>query len=496
MPQRQHAAAIRAANESIISHLPRGGRRPLYHFTPPFGWMNDPNGLIFYKGQYHLFYQHNPYATHWARMHWGHAASRDLLDWTDLPVALAPSEIYDLATFGGCYSGSAWDAGDELILLYTGCVRRGEEEIQTQNIARSKDGLRFTKDEGNPVIVNPPPGGSMHFRDPKIWRQGEYFYAVLCTSMAGRGCVVLYRGVDLSNWAYRGVLLEAKEGEGWMWECPDFFPLDGQYVLTVSAMAAGDETNLWFAGSFDEKTERFIPHTRGKLDWGRDFYAAQTLLDDKNRRVLIPWAAQRSLRENVPADAPTKESGFCGQLGLPRALHLDTGGQLRFQPIEEMQTLRGEGRREEWLWLDERPYLLARQDSAGFEMNCTFDLDKSTADTVTLTFLHDPLHRTTLTLHLKLGQLLLCRDGTDDVTQGLDRLEFHQQNRLRLQLFFDRNSLEIFVSEGLQTLSANLFPQSVGMEIWLCAGGGRALLSDFDLWTLGGPFGDGNQNTL
>ena len=150
MPQRQHAAAIRAANESIISHLPRGGRRPLYHFTPPFGWMNDPNGLIFYKGQYHLFYQHNPYATHWARMHWGHAASRDLLDWTDLPVALAPSEIYDLATFGGCYSGSAWDAGDELILLYTGCVRGEKRRFRRRTSHGAKTASALQKMRATP----------------------------------------------------------------------------------------------------------------------------------------------------------------------------------------------------------------------------------------------------------------------------------------------------------------------------------------------------------
>ena len=129
--------------ESILSR-PSSGLRPLIHFTAPKGWINDPNGLIYYKGQYHLFYQHNPDSTEWASMHWGHAVSNDMLHWEDLPIALYPDSAYDKDEDGGCFSGSAIEKDGMLFLVYTGSVHKNGILYQTQNIAYSKDGVSFT----------------------------------------------------------------------------------------------------------------------------------------------------------------------------------------------------------------------------------------------------------------------------------------------------------------------------------------------------------------
>ena len=175
--------------------------RPVFHFTPWVGWMNDPNGFSYYKGQYHLFYQYHPYDTQWDAMHWGHAVSQDLLHWTYLPTALAPDAPYD--SFG-CFSGSAIELPDgRQMLLYTGVRKEGGEkgkEFQTQCIAVG-DGLNYTKYARNPVLDagDLPEGLSPYdFRDPKIWRKadGGYSCVVGARRMDKRGVLLLFDSED------------------------------------------------------------------------------------------------------------------------------------------------------------------------------------------------------------------------------------------------------------------------------------------------------------
>ena len=485
MSNSEHLKSLNDANTSLANHAPRSGnRRPVYHFTPPFGWMNDPNGLIQYNGIYHMFYQYNPYDTHWALMHWGHAISRDLVHWTDLPVALAPSEEYDLAARGGCYSGSAIEDGKILVLMYTGCVHREEAECQTQNLAYSTNGIDFIKEASNPVITQPPSGGAEHFRDPKVWQHGKFFYSVLCNSMDDLGCVLLYRSRDLLEWEYRGVLLMAEPGQGWMWECPDFFPLGDRWILTVSAMGALEDTNIWFAGALDYDTEHFTPVNQGKLDCGNDFYAAQSFLDSQNRRILIGWASQRSLREGIAPDAATASSGFCGQMSLPRIVSLGKDDALHFSPIPELKALRGNRQQGSEQWLDSQPILLSKQKSASCEIIFVFDLKRSQAKDIIIVCEHDELHRTTLTLNLQENLFQLDRSQTDDITTGIVTCQLGKQNKLTMQLFFDRNSVEVFINDGEQVLSANIFPTQNEMEIFLYSSGGTCLCTSWETWSL------------
>ena len=130
--------------------------RPVFHFTAPYGWINDPNGFCYFKGMYHLFYQYNPHGCEWSKMYWGHAVSKDLTHWEDLPIALYPDQEYDTDEVGGCFSGSAIVRGDRLYVFYTGTSRHGNMLVQSQCMAYSDDGIKFEKYSGNPVVRHPP----------------------------------------------------------------------------------------------------------------------------------------------------------------------------------------------------------------------------------------------------------------------------------------------------------------------------------------------------
>ena len=204
--------------------------RPDFHLATRVGWMNDPNGFSYYKGEYHMFYQYHPYDSHWGPMHWGHAVSKDLLHWRYLPVALAPDTEYDR---DGCFSGSAVVLPDgRHLLIYTGVAKEAQpdgnmREVQTQCIAVG-DGTDYEKYAGNPVLTRKdlPEGGSkFDFRDPKMWRKpdGTYRCVVGNCTQEGDGRILLYSSPDGMQWKYEKILAANHNRFGRMWECPDFF---------------------------------------------------------------------------------------------------------------------------------------------------------------------------------------------------------------------------------------------------------------------------------
>ena len=263
--------------------------RPLMHFSAEKGWINDPNGLIYFKGKYHLFYQHNPHSAVWSSMHWGHAISTDMLHWEDLPIALYPDADYDKDSEGGCFSGSAIEKDGRLYLMYTGTVHRNGNCYQTQNIAYSDDGITFTKYKNNPVIYKPE-GAGEDFRDPKIFFYDGLYYAVIGGTIDNDGKVFLYTSSDILHWEYKGILFDSEGKVATMIECPDFFFLDGHWVLIFSPIGNPDRRKcIYYAGDMDFNTCRFTPRWNGIMDYGPDFYAPQTFLDKNGNRVIIAW---------------------------------------------------------------------------------------------------------------------------------------------------------------------------------------------------------------
>ena len=222
-----------------ISYVPQE-ERPEFHVTGGIGWINDPNGFSVYKGEYHLFFQYHPYKPIWGPMYWGHVKTRDFIRWERLPAALAPDMPYDK---DGCFSGSAIELPDgRQLLMYTGVREERQEDgalkpYQTQCVAIG-DGVDYEKYEGNPVLTakDLPKGGSeMDFRDPKLWREADGYYAVVGNRPAdGSGSILLFRSEDAFHWEYRGRVASNHRQYGMMWECPDYFKLDGKDVLLVS----------------------------------------------------------------------------------------------------------------------------------------------------------------------------------------------------------------------------------------------------------------------
>ncbi len=311
-----------------------------YHFEPQKGWMNDPNGLIEFNGQYHAFFQHNPYAPVWGPMHWGHAVSKDLLHWEEVPIALKPEETYENS--GGCFSGSAIEKDGKLYLFYTSVSK---ELGQTQSVAVSEDGIHFKKYKGNPVISYFPEEGSADFRDPKVSLIDGIYYMVVGSVLNKKGRVLLYTSEDLYNWQYLGVLYESVEYNDAI-ECPDFFKLGDKYVLMYSKINYKTHATQFVIGDFDGR--KLIPEAYSTPEAGPQFYAPQTFESKDGRRIMIGWFYNwgRPLDEGA---------GFAGALSIPRELTICNGKIYNF-PVKEAQDLLKKEAPE--VWCDEKKCIL------------------------------------------------------------------------------------------------------------------------------------------
>ena len=331
-----------------LSHIP-DNERPVFHLTGGIGWINDPNGFSLYKGEYHLFYQYHPYSTLWGPMHWGHVKSRDLLHWERLPVALAPDSPADP---DGCFSGGALELPDgRQLLLYTGVRRIRQEdgallEYQDQ-CAAIGDGVDYEKYPGNPVIsaADVPAGGSdRDFRDPKVWREADGTYSCVVGNRTadGSGAVLLYESEDGLHWRYVTTLDACHNQYGRMWECPDFFPLDGKQVILVSPQEMRPEGlefhagygTLCLLGSYDKAARRFTRERAQAVDYGIDFYAPTTLLAPDGRRIMIAW-----MQNWTTASCQPDWVRCFGEMTLPRELHV-RDGRLVQNPIRELEGCR------------------------------------------------------------------------------------------------------------------------------------------------------------
>ncbi|XP_063380131.1 sucrose-6-phosphate hydrolase-like [Cydia fagiglandana] len=424
---------------------------PRYHLAPPYGWMNDPNGFCDYNNEYHLFYQHNPNSSLTSTLvHWGHAKSPDLVSWTHLPIAMYPDQWYDA---GGVFSGSALVENDTMHIFYTGNVNlEGEtpDHANRQAYATSSDGVTFTKYAGNPII--PGDDRQPNFRDPKVWKHEDTYYMVLGNSYNNDslGRVLLYSSTDKINWTEVSVLDQSTGTLGYMWECPDFFELDGKYVLLFSPQgvaAQGDKyKNLYqtgyILGDFDYSTLKFTPTSEFKeLDHGHDVYATQTVLDNQGRRIVIAWF------DMWDQNYPERYDGFTGLMTLPRELKLSSDGTIIQKPVEEMSRAQGRslipGRGHRG---SSRVYTL--RDKAG-EINVHADASNDLN-----LYIESGSVRVSLSYDAAKGQVTLNRGGTD----GVRRTEWKPSGQLKWRIFVDASSIELFCGEGEVTFSSRFFP--------------------------------------
>jgi beta-fructofuranosidase len=448
--------------------------RPRYHFLPLANWMNDPNGLIQWRGRYHLFYQHNPHGAHSAQKHWGHAVGDDLVHWAHLPIALAPMPRGP--DKDGCYTGCAVDNTGTPTLVYTGVWP------EVQCVATSSDELiTWQRCAGNPVIGSPPEGMDVTgFRDPYVWREGDLWYAVIGSGIRGvGGTALLYRTPDLIHWEYVQPICVGDEVKtGRMWECPNLFPLGGKHVLLVSCVPLG--RTLYFVGEYADC--KFSKEVEGLVDLGECFYAPQVLIDDRGRRTMWGW-----LREGRSEEAQ-RGAGWAGVMSLPRILSISAEGRLASEPAPELSVLRGTHHRFSGTAVEPGSHYLRDVRGDSLEIQATFALGDAEAVGLSLRCSPNEEEQTLLVYDRASERLIIDRprssaspDVRRDPEEGSLRLG---KDPLTLRVFLDKSVVEVFANHQA-CLTSRVYPtreDSVGLALY--ARGGRAESVSLDIWEM------------
>ena len=484
--------------EEIAEQTIPDSTRPAFHLTPRAGWMNDPNGFSIYNGKYHLFYQYYPYESKWGPMHWGHAVSEDLLHWKYLPAAIAPDTPADGS---GCFSGSAIQLPDgRQLLMYTGVSAPlpqpdgTRSTVQTQCLAVG-DGINYEKYTGNPVITGDdiPEGGSrIDFRDPKIWQAEDGTFRCIAGNRPadGSGQILYYSSPDGFHWKFESVLAENKNRFGLMWECPDFFELDGKHVLLVSPQDMepdgfeyhnGNGT-VGFIGHFDEQSKTFLEEHDQAVDYGIDFYAPQTLLAPDGRRILIAWMQNWDTLSIASLKAP-----WFGQMTVPRELSI-RNGRLYQWPIRELDALRSGHVRYDNVPLSGE---LVLDGIRGRQMDITITLrpadEESLYNRFAVWFGMDEKYHTSISFHPSDSIMKIDRKFSGSrraiIHQRRSKVS-HRNGHITFRMILDRFSVEIFINHGEQTITATM-PTDLSADGFKFFAGGDVLMDiekyDLDL---------------
>ncbi|HGY1466756.1 TPA: sucrose-6-phosphate hydrolase [Klebsiella aerogenes] len=436
--------------QAVMNHQPRALRDnhyPQWHLAPVCGLLNDPNGFIHFDGRYHLFYQWNPLACDHSYKGWGHWSSPDLLHWRHEPIALLPDEEYDR---NGCYSGSAVDNNGVLTLCYTGNVKFSDgSRTAWQCLATQNPDGTFRKQ--GPVLALPA-GYSGHVRDPKVWRDGERWMMVLgARDLADRGKVLLFSSADLMQWNSHGEIagsgLNGLKDAGYMWECPDLFPLGDQHILLSCPQGLPREAQrflntypaVWMHGHFDNADATFSHGALEELDSGFEFYAPQTTLAEDGRRLLVGWMG---VPDGEEMQQPTRDHGWIHQMSCLRELSW-RHGTLYQNPVRELAALRGEAQGWQTEPLALQPMELAFEVMPG--------------DALTLDFA-GALQLSLDSRGVRLARRSLIADTVD--------YRYWRGAAHKLQILIDRSSVEIFINDGAGAMSSRFFADYPGKLVF------------------------------
>jgi fructan beta-fructosidase len=480
--------------------------RPQVHFSPDRHWMNDPNGLVYLDGEYHLFYQYNPEGELWGHMSWGHAVSGDLVHWRELPLAIPEDERYMI--FSGSIvvdaantSGLGRDGVPVLVAIYTG-AQQGGGGVQNQQLAYSSDrGRTWAKYTGNPVLDL----GMNEFRDPKVFWYAPGHTWIMAAVFAVRHQVALFASPDLTHWRHLSDFGPAGAADT-AWECPDLFelPVDGdptgrRWVLKVdvvrSQVAAGSGAQ-YFTGRFDGTTftaDAAPADPEGAplahaVDLGMDFYASASWanLPDPQRHVWLAWM------DNWAYALKTPTTRWRGAMSLPRELSLRRRNgtwQLVQRPVRELQALRTGHRHIPARSLDAAPLRLPASAHTGAAVELRVDLDAGSAAEVGLRVHVGHGQQTTIGYDRTSATLFVDRAASGVVPDPVFAVRRATplalpEGHLRLHVFVDTASVEVFAADGESVLTEQVFPDADSNGIEAYARGGRARLQDLDSWVL------------
>jgi fructan beta-fructosidase len=450
------------ADKSMVSDLVGDEPfRPQFHFTPSENWMNDPNGMVYYDGEYHLFFQYFPEGTEWGPMHWGHAISTDLVHWEEQDIKLYPDDlgyIFSGSAVADHHNTSGFKTGEEtpLVAIFT---HHHDEKGQVQSLAYSNDkGRTWHKYEGNPVLPNP---GIADFRDPKVsWHEpsGKWIMA-----LAVKDVIHLYSSTDLKDWSFESEFGKGIGAKGGVWECPDLFELEGEdgrskWVMFISINPGapnGGSGTQYFTGNFDGIT--FTPdHQKEKwLDWGTDNYAGVTwanVPEEDGRTLFIGWMSNWTYATVTPTER------YRSAMTLARELKLVMDGEediVASLPVSEF-------------------YEKLEEIKSGEKLNRTVELPGKKGFVLSLTDVSIDKNET-FRLSNEIGEEIVLK--FDNVSQkiSLDRtksgkVDFHKEfasiqemplrnklNKINMDIVVDASSVEVFINEGSYVMTAQVF---------------------------------------
>ncbi|MBM7604950.1 beta-fructofuranosidase [Metabacillus crassostreae] len=444
--------------------------RQNFHIQPETGLLNDPNGFCFFNGEYHLFYQWFPLGPVHGLKYWYHTKSQDLVTWENVGVGIKPNHDYDSH---GAYSGSAIEHNDTLYLMYTGNTRdENWERHPYQVVATMNNQGRMTKPQ-QANITEVPSGYTDHFRDPKVWKSGDLFYAIIGAQRENlTGCAVLYKSDNLLDWTFLGEMKTQLNEFGYMWECPDYFEDNDHGIFIFSPQGiekSGDEfQNIYQSGylvgqKLDLEMKEFAHGRFYELDRGFDFYAPQTTLAQDGRRILVGWMGLPEI------DYPTDQDGWAHCLTLPRELTIKEGKLIQ-KPIEELKKLRKTKQVIEATISNETINVFK---GVSFELICElieidsnqFGIEIRASDDEYTSIMFDSIEKEIIVDRSKSGQPVAKEYGEQRkclITNG--QIKFH--------LFVDVSSVEVFINDGEEVFTSRIFPRKESDEIRFFSNGG------------------------
>jgi sucrose-6-phosphate hydrolase SacC (GH32 family) len=442
--------------------------RPIYHFCPPANWMNDPNGTIYHNGYYHLFYQHNPYGDGWGHIHWGHARSTDLVHWEHLPIALWPSqELGEEHCFSGC---AAVNGAGQPMLLYT-MVGPGTHEERPDNeqwaAIGDADWITWQKHPANPILSLQTHGGPPfegEWRDPFIFTEAGRTFLVLGGAYDDVAGVALYEATDdtLVNWHYHKLLYQKPRTAIRFFECPNFFKVDGKWILLTSPY----QTIQYLVGDFDLNTLTFTPKAEGVLDPGfstvPNFYASNILYDPAGRCILLGWA------RGFAADR-----GWNGGLALPRILTIGPDGHPQQTPLPQLQELRTQRYHIGDTVVDADGSLLMDVQGDALEIQALLEPGKGTLQ-LRLRRAVDGSRSVDITYD---GAMLDVAGTQVPLVLGFDE-------PLKLHVFLDKALLELFVNGGRIAVTRVIDAPVEDLGVELMAQGSSVSVIALEAWEL------------
>ena len=479
--------------------------RPLFHFAPKQNWINDPNGLVFYKGNYHLFYQYNPLGDLWGHMSWGHTISTDLMNWKEQAVALYEDKNND-GSVTMIFSGtavvdsantSALGAAGEmpLVAIYTSHVTKGGSDLaQHQSMAYSSDGLSFSKYSKNPILDI----GSKEFRDPKVFWHDATKKWIMIVAKPDEKKIRLFNSPDLKSWTYLSDFGNIGNTAK-IWECPDLFELpvtnavgEKKWVLTVSAGHPHDGylAMQYFIGSFDGTTFKADPLNYPLyMDEGKDFYAGiiyNNLPPTDSRKIMISWANSWEYAREIPT------TGFRGMMAIPRSLSLvkkDNTYHLIQLPVAEVDKYRGESK------FNKDVLTVSNQASAtginSDAMDIQFSITRGEFQQAGIKILKNGPEETTIYFDKAANKIKLDRSRSGKMNFSnrfpgpVDEVSVPGGNQdIKVRILVDKSLVEVFVNDGEKVITDQVFPNAPGGAVEFYSTGGSATFRDIKIWQM------------